>query len=87
MALTFNAEAFNVSHNGSPSLFLHSVFGDGMMLLELVGRLSRGIGLSVTQTFFSRKIRVCMLRTHTASFTHSCTNERCSCVTAVPKQA
>lgn len=70
MALTFNAEAFNVSHNGSPSLFLHNVFGDGMMLLELVGRLSRGIGLSVTQTFFFQE-NTCVYAQNTHCFLYS----------------
>lgn len=55
MALTFNAEAFNVSL----SFLLNSVFRDSVVMLELVGRLNREIGTFRHADFFSRKIHVC----------------------------
>lgn len=55
MALTFNAEAFNVSRNDLLSFFLNSVFRDSVVMLELVGRLNREIGTFRHTDFFPGK--------------------------------
>jgi len=51
MALTFNAEAFNVSL----SFLLNSVFRDSVVMLELVGRLNRETGTFRHTDFFPGK--------------------------------
>lgn len=51
LALTFNAEAFNVSL----SFLLNSVFRDSVVMLELVGRLNRETGTFRHTDFFSGK--------------------------------